>query len=66
MTEFRSLFETDLARLNAARGGVLHLITSLQTGGAETQLATLAAANHDAGARWRWSAWFPAAPTATG
>ncbi len=49
MTEFRSLFETDLARLNAARGGVLHLITSLQTGGAETQLATLAAANHDAG-----------------
>ena len=49
MTVFRSLFEADLARLESAKGGVLHLITSLQTGGAETQLATLAAANHDAG-----------------
>ena len=49
MTEFSSLFEADLASLESARGGVLHVITSLQTGGAETQLATLAIANQSTG-----------------
>jgi glycosyltransferase involved in cell wall biosynthesis len=51
MTDSATQFDDDLAAFETMRDGVLHVITSLQTGGAETQLATLAIANHAAGRR---------------
>lgn len=60
MTDSHEYFAADVAapgteqakrRLAALTGGVLHVITGLHTGGAETQLATLAIANHKAGQR---------------
>jgi len=60
MTDSHAYFAADVAspgsdeakrRLAELAGGVLHVITGLHTGGAETQLATLAIANHRAGHR---------------
>lgn len=60
MTDLQAHFAADVAapggeqakrRLGQLEGGVLHVITGLHTGGAETQLATLAIANHRAGQR---------------
>jgi len=47
MTDSDEYFAADVG----SPGGVLHVITGLHTGGAETQLATLAIANHRAGHR---------------
>ena len=60
MTDSHTHFAADVAspgrepakrRLAELAGGVLHVITGLHTGGAETQLATLAITNHRAGHR---------------
>lgn len=60
MTDSYEYFAADVAapgtkdakrRLGAFSGGVLHVITGLHTGGAETQLTTLAIANHKADQR---------------